>query len=69
MFANLYHRILHRQYLMQLKLSTTATLGTEKNGRCREMVAVEAETTVNVRTIRLKKMAVAERWSLWEVRV
>ena len=56
MFANPYHRILHSQYLMQLKLSTTATLGTEKSGHCsREVVVVEAETTVNVRTIRLKK--------------
>ena len=64
MFANPYHRILHRQYLIQLKLSTTATLGTEKNGHCREMVAVEAETIVNVSTVRLKKMAVVERWSL-----
>ena len=48
MFANLYHCILHNQYLIQLKLSTTATLGTEKSGHCREMVVVEAETTVNV---------------------
>ena len=43
MFANRYHRILHSQYLMQLKLSTTATLGTEKSGHCREVVVVEAE--------------------------
>ena len=69
MFANPYHRILHSQYLIQLKLSTTATLGTEKSGHCREVVVVEAETTVNVRTIRLKKMAVVQRWSLLEVRV
>ena len=54
MFANRYHRILHSQYLMQLKLSTTATLGTEKNGHCREVVVVEAETTVNVQTVRQK---------------
>ena len=69
MFANPYHCILHSQYLIQLKLSTTATLGTEKSGHCREVVIVEAETTVNVRTIRLKKMAVVQRWPLWEVRV
>ena len=69
MFANPYHCILHSQYLIQLKLSTTATLGTEKSGHCREVVVVEAETTVNVRTIRLKKMAVVERWPLWEVGV
>ena len=43
MFANLYHRILHSKYLIQLKLSTTATLGTEKSGHCREMAVVEAE--------------------------
>ena len=69
MFANPYHCILHSQYLTQLKLSTTATLGTGKSGHCREVVVVEAETTVNVRTIRLKKMAAVQRWSLWEVRV
>ena len=69
MFANPYHCILHSQYLIQMKLSSTATLGTEKSGHCREMVVVEAETTVNVRTIRLKKMAVVERWPLLEVRV
>ena len=54
MFANPDHCILHSQYLIQLKLSTAATLGTEKSGHCREMVAVEAETTVNVQTVRLK---------------
>ena len=48
MFANPCGRILHSQYLIQLKLSTTATLVTEKSGHCREMVVVEAETTVNV---------------------
>ena len=48
----------HSKYLIQLKLYTTATLGTEKSGHCREMVVVEVETTVNVRTVRLKKMAV-----------
>ena len=69
MFANLYHCILHNQYLIELKLSTTATLGTEKSGHCREMVVVEAETTVNVQTVRLKKMAVVERWSLVDVQV
>ena len=58
MFANPYHCILHSQYLMQLKLSSTATLETEKSGHCREMVVVEVETTVNVRTARLKKMVV-----------
>ena len=70
MFVNPYHCILHSQYLTQLKLSTTATLGTEKSGHCREVVVVEAETTVNVRTIRLKKkMADVERWPLVEVGV
>ena len=69
MFANPYHCILHSQYLIQMKLSSTATLVTEKSGHCREMFVVEAETTVNVRTIRLKKMAIVERWPLWEVRV
>ena len=69
MFANRYHRILHSKHLIQLKLSTTATLEIEKSGHCREVVVVEAETTVNVRTIRLKKMAVVQRWPLWEARV
>ena len=70
MFANPYHCILHSQYLIQLKLRSAAeTLATEKSDHCREMVVVEAETTVNVRTIRLKKMAVVQRWPLWEVRV
>ena len=70
MFTNPYHCILHSQYLTQLKLSTTATLGTEKSGHCREVVVVEAETTVNVRTIRLKKInrctevAVSGGWSV-----
>ena len=53
MFANPYHCILHSQYLIQLKPSTTATLGTEKSGHCREVVVVESETTVNVQTVRL----------------
>ena len=70
MFANPYHCILHSQYLIQLKLRSAAeTLGTEKSGHCREMVVVEAETTVNVQTVRLKEMAVVERWPLWEVGV
>ena len=69
MFANRYHRILHSQYLIQMKLSTTATLVTEKSGRCIEMTVVEAETIVNVQTVRLKKMAVVERWPLVEVGV
>ena len=70
MFANPYHCILHSQYLIQLKLSTTATLVTERSGRCREMVVLKAETTVNVRTARLKKkMAVVKRWPLVEVQV
>ena len=69
MFANPYHCILHSQYLIQMKLSSTATLGTEKSGHCREVVVVKAETTVNVQTVRLKKMAVVQRWPLWEVRV
>ena len=33
-------------------------LGDRKRGHCREMVVVEVETTVNVRRVRLKKMAV-----------
>ena len=57
-------------HVCQLKLSTTATLGTEKSGHCREMVVVKAETTVNVRTVRLKKkMAVVKRWPLVDVQV
>ena len=34
-----------------------------------EMVVVEAETTVNVQTVRLKEMAVVEGWPLVEVGV
>ena len=45
MFANPYHRIPHSQYLIQLKLSMTATLRTEKSGHCRQRIVVEAETT------------------------
>ena len=61
MFANPYHCILHSQYLIQLKLSTALTLVTEKSGHCIEMVVVEAETTVNLQTVRQKQMAVEER--------
>ena len=46
MFANPYHRILHSQYLMQLKLSTTATLGTEKSGRCREVAVMGGSSVI-----------------------
>ena len=70
MFANPYDCILHSQYLIQLKLrSATETLGTEESGHCREMFVVEAETTVNVQTFPLKKMAVVDRWPLVEVGV
>ena len=48
MFANPHHCILHSQYLIQLKHSTTATLVTEKSGHCVEMTVVEAKTIVNV---------------------
>ena len=68
MFANPYHRIPHSQYLIQLKLSTAATLGTEKSGHCREVVVVEAETSKCMDCPR-KKMAVVERWPLVEVGV
>ena len=42
--------------LIQLNLSTTATLGREESGNCREI-----ETRVNEWTIR-QNMAVVERW-------
>ena len=45
---------------VQLNLSTTATLGTEENGLCREV-----ETRVNVWTVGKKQMAIVERWTLW----
>ena len=45
MFANPCHCILHSQYLMQLKLSTKATLGTEKSGHYRQVAVIEAETS------------------------
>ena len=48
------------QRLIQLNLSTTATLRIEESGHCREV-----ETKVNVWTVRPKKMAVVERWPLW----
>ena len=44
-------------HIIQLNRSTTVTLGTEKNGHCRE-----DETRVNVWTVRRKKIAVVERW-------
>ena len=70
MIANPYHSILHGQYIMQLKLSTTATLETKKNGHCREVAVVEAETRVNVYGLSAQtKMAIVERWSLVVVRV
>ena len=47
----------------KLNLSTTATLGLEASGHCREV-----ETRVNVWTARQNKMAVVERWPLMEVR-
>ena len=50
---------------VQLNLSTTATLGTEESGHCREV-----ETRMNIWTVRPKnKMAVVERWPLVEVRM
>ena len=55
MFANPYHCILHSKHLIQLKLSLTATLGTEKSRHFRERIVVKAETTVNAQTVRLKK--------------
>ena len=45
MFTNPYHCFLHSQYFTQLKLSTTATLGTVKSGHFIEMIVVEAETS------------------------
>ena len=70
MFANPYHCIPHSQYLIQLKLSTTATLGTEESRHCREMVVVEADhETSECMDCPRKKMAVVERWPLVEVRV
>ena len=42
-----------------MNLSTTVTLGTEKNGHCR----------VNVWTVRRNKMAVLERWPLVEIQL
>ena len=40
-----------KMHIIQLNVSKMATLGTEKNGRCRE-----AETRVNVWTVRQKKL-------------
>ena len=50
---------------IQSNLHTTATLGTEGSGRCKEVF-----TRVNVRIFRppgRKKVAVVERWPLGEV--
>ena len=49
-----------KNHIIQLNLSTLATLGTEKNGHCRE-----AETRVNVWTVRrlghCREVTVVER--------
>ena len=56
--------------LLQFSLSTTATLGTEESGHCREV-----EMWVNVWTVHQTKnghhreVAIVERWPLVEVRL
>ena len=60
---------------IQLSLSTTATLGTEESGRCREVAAVERFKQESMYNLSAKKsgccreMAVVERWPLVEVRL
>ena len=57
-----------RQPEIQLNLSITVALGLEENGLCREVTVVERLKQESIRvngwTIR-RKVAVAERWSLW----
>ena len=52
---------------MQLNLSTTATLGTEKNDRRREVAVVEKFKQESLYWLSATKVAVIERWPLVEV--
>ena len=56
----------HHAVSVQLNLSTTAILGTDKSGHCRE---VETGVNVHVWTVYQTKMAVLERWPLVAVRL
>ena len=57
----------------QLNLSTTANLGTEESGSCKEeVVVVRFQTRVNVTIfcpLVPKKVVIVERWPLAEVQL
>ena len=48
-------------YIIQLKLSTMATLGTEKSGNCREATIVERSKQESMYGLSPQKLAVVER--------
>ena len=52
---------------LQLNLSTTATLGTEKSGRCREVLNKSQCMDFLAHRNKKKGVAVAESWWLAEV--
>jgi len=52
---------------IQLNLSTTATLGTEGSGHCRDVL--NKSQCMDFLSARTKKVAVVERWPLEEVRL
>ena len=54
--------------VLQLNLSTTATLGTQKSGHCREVaVIVERLKQEWMHGLSAKKKAIVEKWPLVEV--
>ena len=54
---------------LQLNVSTTASLGTEEKGHCREVAVVERLKQEWIYGLSAKKKAVVERWPLVEVRL
>ena len=56
-----------RGSLLQLNLSTTATLGTETSGHCGEVAVVERSKQEWMYGLSAKIMAIVERWPLVEV--
>ena len=57
---------------VQFNLPTTATLGTEERGHCKEVAVVERlkkEWMYGLSAKKKKKMAVVDRWPLVEVRL
>ena len=54
-------------YIIQLNVSTTATLGTEESGHYGEATVVERFEQESVNDCPPKRVAVVERWPLVEV--